>query len=97
MLSQADGADGCISFSSAVADVFLTTCSTLDTIIMWHSSFEYAIAAVSRAGVKRLALFHHDPDRTDQQIDEMAAIYCMPGRYGDIEVFFAREGQVIAL
>jgi len=47
--------------------------------------------------VKRLALFHHDPDRTDQQIDEMAATYYMPERYGDIEVFFAREGRVIAL
>ncbi len=28
---------------------------------------------------------------------KMAATYCIPGRYGDIEVFFAREGRVIAL
>ncbi|MDP3694662.1 MAG: MBL fold metallo-hydrolase [Desulfocapsaceae bacterium] len=68
------------------------------TRIGWgHSSFEHAIAAANRAGVKRLALFHHDPDRTDQQIDEMAATYCVPGRYGNTEVFFAREGQVIEL
>ena len=26
-----------------------------------YSSFAYAIAAVSLAGVKRLALFHHEP------------------------------------
>ncbi|MBW6520028.1 MAG: MBL fold metallo-hydrolase [Desulfoarculaceae bacterium] len=62
-----------------------------------HSTVEYAIATANRAGVKRLALFHHDPDRTDQQIDEMAATYCQPGRYGDTEVFFAREGQLVEL
>lgn len=62
-----------------------------------HSSCEYAIAAAKRAGVKRLALFHHDPDRVDQQLDEMAARYCVPGTPGDIEVFFAREGQVVEL
>ncbi len=62
-----------------------------------HSTFEWAIAAANRAGVKRLALFHHDPDRTDEQIDEMAKTYCEKGRYGDTEVFFAREGQEITL
>lgn len=62
-----------------------------------HSSCEYAIAAARRAGVKRLALFHHDPDRTDDQIDAMAASYCVPGSAGDTEVFFAREGQVVEL
>lgn len=62
-----------------------------------HSTFEWAIAAANRAGVKKLALFHHDPDRTDDQIDEMAKTYCERGRYGDTEVFFAREGQEIIL
>jgi len=62
-----------------------------------HSSCEYAIAAANRAGVKKLALFHHDPDRTDEQMDEMAARYCAPGTTGSTEVFFAREGQVVEL
>ena len=62
-----------------------------------HSSCEYVIGAANRAGVKKLALFHHDPDRTDQQIDGMAATYCVPGQYGATEVFFAREGQVVEL
>jgi len=70
----------------------------MKTRVGWgHSSYEYAIGAANRAGVKKLALFHHDPDRTDQQIDEMAAVYCEPGRFGNTEVFFAREGQVIEL
>ncbi|MEN8189445.1 MAG: MBL fold metallo-hydrolase [Thermodesulfobacteriota bacterium] len=68
------------------------------TRVNWgHSTFEWAIEAANRAGVKKLALFHHDPDRTDEQIDEMARIYCEPGRYGDTEVFFAREGVEIKL
>lgn len=62
-----------------------------------HTSFEYAIAAANRAGVKKLALFHHDPDRTDDQIDELTKVYCDPGKYGDTEVFFAREGIEIDL
>jgi phosphoribosyl 1,2-cyclic phosphodiesterase len=68
------------------------------TRVGWgHSTFEYAIAAANRAGVKRLALFHHDPDRTDEQMDALAATYCEPGRFGDTEVFFAREGQLVEL
>lgn len=62
-----------------------------------HSTFEHAIAAANRAGVKKLALFHHDPDRTDAQIDEMAKTYCAPGEFGDTEVFFATEGTEIVL
>lgn len=62
-----------------------------------HSSFEYAIAAAKRSGVKRLALFHHEPLRTDAQIDEQTKIYCHPDYCGDVEVFFAREGLEIEL
>lgn len=62
-----------------------------------HTPIEYAIAAANRAGVKKLALFHHDPDRTDDQIDKMAEIYCEPGRFGETEVFFAREGIEVIL
>ena len=62
-----------------------------------HTAMEYAIAAANRAGVKKLALFHHDPDRTDAVLDELAEIYCQPGKYGDTEVFFAREGMDIVL
>lgn len=58
-----------------------------------HTSMEYAVAAAKRAGVKRLALFHHDPDRTDDSLDELAKIYCENDGSGDTEVFFAKEGM----
>lgn len=62
-----------------------------------HSPIEHAIAAANRAGVKKLALFHHDPDRTDEQIGEMEKKYCEPGKYGKTEVFFAKERSEITL
>lgn len=58
---------------------------------------EYAVEAANRAGVKRLALFHHDPDRSDDELDEFAKTYCESGKFGDTEVFFAREGLEIVL
>jgi phosphoribosyl 1,2-cyclic phosphodiesterase len=66
--------------------------------INWgHSTIEQSIAAANRAGVKKLALFHHDPDRSDSALDELAAVYCEPGKFGDTEVFFAREGMEVVL
>jgi phosphoribosyl 1,2-cyclic phosphodiesterase len=62
-----------------------------------HTSCEYAIAAAKRAGVRRLALFHHEPVRTDAQIDELTKKYCNPDYTGNTEVFFAREGMQIEI
>ncbi len=60
-----------------------------------HSSVEYAIAAARRANVRRLALFHHEPVRTDSELDELSKKYCDTEYSGNIEVFFAREGMEV--
>ena len=62
-----------------------------------HSTFEQAIAMVKRAGVKRMALFHHDPVRTDAQIDALSVKYCDSAYTGDTEIFFARESAEIEI
>jgi phosphoribosyl 1,2-cyclic phosphodiesterase len=62
-----------------------------------HTTMEYAISAANRAGVKKLAMFHHDPDRSDDSLDELAANYAEKGGYGETEVFFAREGMELIL
>lgn len=62
-----------------------------------HTSFEDAIAAAKRSRVKRLALFHHDPVRTDVQIDELTQKYCNTDGTSNLKVFFAREGMQIKL
>jgi phosphoribosyl 1,2-cyclic phosphodiesterase len=80
-----------------VYDAQYTQNEYADRVGWGHSTQEQAINAARRAKVKKLALFHHDPDRTDKQIDELAGFYCEPGKYGDLEVFFAREGMEIDL
>ena len=68
------------------------------TKVGWgHSCIEWAVSSARRAGVKKLALFHHDPDRTDVQLDYLTEKYCQPGDNGGMEVFFAREGSEIDL
>ena len=62
-----------------------------------HSSIEHAIEAAMRSQVKRLALFHHDPMRTDAQLDKLAKLHCDAGNTGNTEAFFAREGLQVVL
>jgi len=58
-----------------------------------HAAAGYAVALAEAAGVPSLLLFHHDPPRTDDQIDELVA------RYADrpVAVEGARQGTVIDL
>ncbi|MBW2103353.1 MAG: MBL fold metallo-hydrolase [Deltaproteobacteria bacterium] len=58
-----------------------------------HSAMEHAVNAAARAGVKRLALFHHEPLRTDAELDELSETLRPRGK--KIDVFFAREGMQI--
>jgi ribonuclease BN (tRNA processing enzyme) len=58
-----------------------------------HTTVEYAIAAARRACVKKLILFHHDPGRTDAEIDALASVYCRRHHSGGPEILFAREGM----
>jgi phosphoribosyl 1,2-cyclic phosphodiesterase len=62
-----------------------------------HTSVEYAIAEGKKANVKRLALFHHEPTRTDEQIDAFTRKYCHPNNTGHTQVFFAREGTRVQI
>jgi len=40
-----------------------------------HSTFEHAVNSAHKAGVKKLLFFHHDPLRTDSQLDELTETY----------------------
>ncbi|MCB2181712.1 MAG: MBL fold metallo-hydrolase [Desulfobulbaceae bacterium] len=62
-----------------------------------HSFFEYVCPLAAMNNIKSLALFHHEPVRTDDQMDELAKSFCQPGENGGPEVFFAREGMEIEL
>jgi len=61
-----------------------------------HSSIEYGLDLARRNAVTRLALFHHDMQRSDQQLDEISqAIFSNENNAFD--AFFAREGMIVHL
>jgi ribonuclease BN (tRNA processing enzyme) len=63
-----------------------------------HSTFEHAINSAHKAGVKKLLLFHHDPLRTDEQLDALAEKYrsAIRGRTR-LQIEVAREGLALEL
>ena len=58
-----------------------------------HASVEYATGLARRAGARRLALFHHSPERTDAEIDQIV----QERRPTDLSMFAAAEGSVVQL
>ncbi len=62
-----------------------------------HSPIEHAIEIANRNQVKHLALFHHDVQRTDAQLEDFKHIYCKSPHEGRTHVFFAQEGAFIDL
>ena len=64
-----------------------------------HSTVEYVVEVAYRADVAQLALYHHDPTRTDDQVDELVRLardHAASIGYAG-EVFAAREGTRIDL
>ncbi len=61
-----------------------------------HSSYEHAINAAHKADVRKLILFHHDPNRTDDQLEKLENEYQARIRgKTKLEVMMAREGLVV--
>lgn len=58
-----------------------------------HAAVEYAVALAETAGAARLALFHHAPDRTDDEIDAIVAA----AQVSHPQVFAAAEGMSLHL
>jgi CheY-like chemotaxis protein len=64
-----------------------------------HSPVDYAVEAATAAEAKRLALFHHDPLRSDEEIDRLVEACqrrAADSRWG-LQVFAAAEGQTVIL
>jgi phosphoribosyl 1,2-cyclic phosphodiesterase len=58
-----------------------------------HSAVEYAVGLAQEAGARTLVLFHHDPARTDDEIDALVVAHAG----GTVEVIGASEGLTIEL
>ncbi len=62
-----------------------------------HSTYKYAISQAVKGEVKRLALFHHDPERTDAQLDDVKNVFQKQYSSNNIEIFPAHEKLEIEL
>ena len=62
-----------------------------------HCTIDYAVWLAQHCGVSRLALFHHDPSRTDTALDEVARCAVAAGGKKGVEVFAAYEGLTVDL
>ncbi len=60
-----------------------------------HSDMEYAVATARRAGIGTLVLFHHDPLRSDEELDRLGEQFA--SRAGGPDIIIAREGLTITL
>jgi phosphoribosyl 1,2-cyclic phosphodiesterase len=58
-----------------------------------HSSWDQAVEVAEKAGVKKLALFHHDPDHTDSLLLQIEA----EAQKRFPMAFLAREGMEVVL
>ncbi len=56
-----------------------------------HSAIDYAVGLAEVANARRLALFHHDPQRTDDQLDAIARSWLISA----IDVTVAREEHTL--
>jgi phosphoribosyl 1,2-cyclic phosphodiesterase len=92
-----------------VADSVLELCDGADLLIHdaqyteeefaekshWgHCTVDYALLVAKEAGVRRVALFHHDPGHDDDFIDRLYAGACVTGKQHGLEqVVAAAEGM----
>jgi phosphoribosyl 1,2-cyclic phosphodiesterase len=84
----------------AGADLVIYDCTYTDEeyaegrVVGWgHSTWQEAVRLCRAAGAKRLAVFHHDPERSDEALDAIAqqVADALPGS------LVAREGLALAL
>jgi phosphoribosyl 1,2-cyclic phosphodiesterase len=86
-LRLADGVDALVHDAQITADEFAAKAR------YGHSAVEYAAGLAEAAGARRLVLFHHDPGRTDDQLDALVAGLSA----GPVPVTAAAEGMVLDL
>jgi phosphoribosyl 1,2-cyclic phosphodiesterase len=62
-----------------------------------HSRFDDAVSDAVESGVKRVAIYHHDPEHDDAFLERK--LRELQSRYGTskIDIFLAREGQSVEL
>ena len=61
-----------------------------------HSTFEWAINSANKSNVKKLVMFHHDPNRTDVELEYLEMHYKkLINEKTSMQIIMAREGLKI--
>ena len=60
-----------------------------------HSSYDYAMQAADKAGVKKLVFFHHDPNYNDKKLESLEEQCKNDVKGRGFEIIMAREGLKI--
>jgi len=77
-----------------IHDAQYTASELADRGYFGHGAAEYAAGLAHECGVGRLLLFHHDPARTDDEVDDLLAGVRATAK---VPVDVAREGDVVDL
>ena len=85
MRALADGADLLVHDAQLLAEELPAEAA------FGHAAAEYAVRLGCWAGARRLALFHHQPTRTDAELDEVARRF----ETAEMPVTVATEGLVL--
>ena len=80
----------------SIHDAFLLADEVPAEALFGHAAADYAVGLGARAGARRVALAHHKPDRTDADLDQLAARFAA-GPPGLPEVIVAAEGGILDL
>ncbi len=76
-----------------IHDAQYTAAEFTDRRDFGHSTVDYAVDLAEAAGARRLVLFHHDPSRTDDDLDEVVRSH----QDSPVNVAAAAEGMVVDL
>jgi phosphoribosyl 1,2-cyclic phosphodiesterase len=82
-----------------VHDTMYTT-QEYDAFVGWgHSTYDDAVELAMEAGVERLVLFHHRPERTDDEVDRCleACRTMVKSRGSRLEIVAAAEGMSLTV
>lgn len=86
-MALADGVDLLVHDAQYVAAEFPRVAH------LGHASVEYCVSLARSAGARRLALFHHAQDRTDDDVEQMTA----DARCDEVDVLTATQELVVNL
>ncbi len=81
-IALAEGADVVVHDAQLLAEEVPTMAA------FGHAAADYAVALAKHAGARQVALFHHHPDRTDDELDQLAQRFAT----SPVPVVVAAEG-----